>query len=594
MSERVQLTAEEIRRCLDEAELREWVAHQRWYASKSRSITGIDIVESITLRDDPLLLLALVQTRFATGTHELYQLPLAIHLPGEIPRGESIAHTDGWSVYDALADPEQAHELLRRIIATDEIETEEGHFGFHPFDGDLSALEATAVRLMGVEQSNSSIVFDDKIVLKVFRKLEPGVNPELEVLRFLTYRGFRNISPLYGWYDYDGQALVATLGVAQAFLPDAVGGWELALDQIVSAPERFLEQLGRLGIVTGELHNVLASDASDPAFSPEEPSQEALSLLTATVDEDIERIFVRLPEDERLAPIAGRGQDVRERLAARAQIGMTGRVIRTHGDYRDSTTLVEAVPDGWWYTTPVPGRRRDAAFLTDADLLPPRTARTTRDWSERLALAPHTANALASAGLSLTHAPLLTDASVAYLDPLTGPDRAGPPPATTVFDEPDPTGWMPQPAVCGTIFALIPSAESFAFAPRMPALRSSASETVLSWLRVTANAGELPVAVNTSASTTPVPAAPTVVPASSRGRARRMGPRRRSRREPSSRRIACSSSAANRFRLGGSLSFTFPPWGRTRPGVATRATPVGGRRRAGSPAALLPPRRTAR
>ena len=69
------------------------------------------------------------------------------------------------------------------------------------------------------------------------------------------------------------------------------------------------------------MHNVLASDSSDPAFSPEEPSQEALGLLTATVDEDIERIFVRLPDDERVAPISGRGQDVRERLAARTQIG---------------------------------------------------------------------------------------------------------------------------------------------------------------------------------------------------------------------------------------------------------------------------------
>jgi hypothetical protein len=68
MSEGVQITAEEIRRALDEEELRDWVQHQRWYASKARSVTGIDIVESITLRDEPLLLLALVQTRFATGT----------------------------------------------------------------------------------------------------------------------------------------------------------------------------------------------------------------------------------------------------------------------------------------------------------------------------------------------------------------------------------------------------------------------------------------------------------------------------------------------------------------------------------------------
>jgi maltokinase len=346
MSEHLQgLTADEIRRCLDEEELRDWVQQQRWYASKSRSISGIDIVESITLRDEPLLLLALVETRFATGIHELYQLPLAIRPPSDVPRGESISHTDGWAVYDALAEPEQAHELLRRLVATDEIDTEDGRFSFHPFDESIATLESAPVRLMGVEQSNSSIVFDERVVLKVFRKLEPGVNPELEVLRFLTYRGFPNIAALYGWYDYDGQAFAATLGVAQAFLPDAIGGWELALDEITTAPATFLERLGSLGMVTAQLHNTLASDASDPAFAPDEPSQEALALLTATVDEDIERIFLRLPDDPRLEPIAGRGQDVRERLAARAQIGVTGRVIRTHGDYHLGQTL--HTPRGW-------------------------------------------------------------------------------------------------------------------------------------------------------------------------------------------------------------------------------------------------------
>ena len=108
----------------------------------------------------------------------------------------------------------------------------------------------------------------------------------------------------------------------------------------------FLDRLGSLGQVTAEMHNVLASDAGDPAFSPEEPSQEALSLLTATVDEDIERAFVRLPDDERVADIAGRGQDIRERLAARAQIGVGGRVIRTHGDYHLGQTLCTA-DRGW-------------------------------------------------------------------------------------------------------------------------------------------------------------------------------------------------------------------------------------------------------
>ena len=70
----------------------------------------------------------------------------------------------------------------------------------------------------------------------------------------------------------------------------------------------------RSASVTGELHTALGSEASDPAFAPEEPSTEAISILTATIDEEIERIFVELPEDEAIDPIRGRGQDVQERL----------------------------------------------------------------------------------------------------------------------------------------------------------------------------------------------------------------------------------------------------------------------------------------
>jgi trehalose synthase-fused probable maltokinase len=348
MTEPVKLQGVEITQLLDDERLRDWIEVQRWYASKSRSVTGIEIVENVALREEPLLLLTLMQTRFATGTHELYQLPLAIRSAAdgeEAPAPDLIARIDDWEVRDALADPEQARELLARIAASDEIETEEGRFSFQRVDGFLDVPAGTSARRMGVEQSNSSVVFDDKLVLKAFRKLEPGVNPELEMLRFLTLHGFENIAPLQGWYEYDGQALAATLGVAQTFLPDAVGGWELALDEIVTAPEVFLERLSSLGEVTAAMHNVLASDAGDPAFSPEEPSQEALSLLTATVDEDIERIFVRLPDDERVAPIVGRGEDVRERLAARSQIGSGGRAIRTHGDYHLGQTL--STPRGW-------------------------------------------------------------------------------------------------------------------------------------------------------------------------------------------------------------------------------------------------------
>jgi trehalose synthase-fused probable maltokinase len=364
----------DIPRVLDDESLRDWISVQRWYASKSRSINGIEMVERVVLREEPFLLLSLIQTRFATGTHELYQLLLTLRPAGE--RGTDgaatapIATVDGCAVLDALADPDQATELLRRIRGGDEIETPEGNFSFHCSDPSVEVADDAPVRLMGVEQSNSSIVFDERLVLKAFRKLEPGVNPELEMLRFLTGHGFPNVAPLYGWYEYEGHALSSTLGVVQEFLPGAYGGWELALEEIPTEPERLLDRLGSLGRVTAEMHNVLASDASDPAFSPEEPSHEALSLLTATVDEDIERIFVRLPDDERVAPIAGRGQDVRERLAARAQVGVGGRVIRTHGDYHLGQTL--ATRERWVIldfegepARPLPERRQKRSPLRD-------------------------------------------------------------------------------------------------------------------------------------------------------------------------------------------------------------------------------------
>ncbi len=362
----VQTRDEEIRRCLDEESLRDWVQHQRWYASKSRSVAGIEVVEGVALREEPLLFLALVQTRFATGTHELYQLPLTLHAAcrGRRSRRDR-AHGRLDRVRRGRRAAPAASSCSGGSIRARRSRAAEGTFSFHRADGVAEIGDDAPVRVMGVEQSNSSVVFDDRLALKVFRKLEPGINPELELLRFLTARGFPNIAPLHGWYDYEGAALLATLGVVQQFLHDATGGWELALDRIEDDSEWFLDQLGSLGAVTAEMHTVLASDAADPAFSPEEPSVEAMSLLTATIDEDIERIFVRLPDDERVAPIVGRGQDVRERLAARTQFGVGGRVIRTHGDYHLGQTL--HTPRGWVIidfegepARPLPERRAEA------------------------------------------------------------------------------------------------------------------------------------------------------------------------------------------------------------------------------------------
>jgi len=126
----------------------------------------------------------------------------------------------------------------------------------------------------------------------------------------------------------------ATLGILQRFVVGGEDGWELALDSLGDGEDEFLERLHRLGTVTGEMHSVLGSDTDDPNFCPESASPESLGLLTASVDEEIEALFLDLPDDvDDLEPIRGRGEEVRERLRMLTHIGGLGKVIRHHGDF---------------------------------------------------------------------------------------------------------------------------------------------------------------------------------------------------------------------------------------------------------------------
>src|SRR5919201_5185178 len=123
---------------LDEEALSDWVEGQRWYASKSRAVTGVELVETVVLRDEPpLMLLALLQTRFATGTHELYQLALGVRPADDGWSEPVIATTDDWTIYDALADPVHGRELLAHVDGQDAIETEEGRFSFQLANGSV-------------------------------------------------------------------------------------------------------------------------------------------------------------------------------------------------------------------------------------------------------------------------------------------------------------------------------------------------------------------------------------------------------------------------------------------------------------------------
>jgi maltokinase len=286
--------------------LADWLTQQRWFASKAREVASANVLEQISLSDAPALELDILEARYHAGTHELYQL-----LPGE---------------------PEGIRVLAQLLGSEATIESVAFHGGLEP-TGDI--------RPMGAEQSNSSIVFGEQQVLKVFRRIEPGINPELEMLRFLSTRNFENIAALTGWYDFSGDLMQATLGILQEFVGEARDGWQLALDD----PLGLLRRVPELGAATGRMHSVLASDNADPAFSPEEPSAEALALLTATIDEQIERAFLDLPDEPALAPIAGRGEEVRDRLQLMSHVGVGGRLIRHHGDYHLGQTMLRDA--GW-------------------------------------------------------------------------------------------------------------------------------------------------------------------------------------------------------------------------------------------------------
>ena len=155
---------------LTQDELIEYVTDQRWYATKGREVAGAGIVDHVEL---PGLTLALVEIVFPEGTHEVYQL-----VSGETLEG--------------LAEPAVARELVRLIRTGKPQRTGgDGTVVFEHVEGFAGlGSELIETRLNDAEQSNSSVVFGDDLFLKAFRRLEPGTNPDLEMLRFLGEHGF--------------------------------------------------------------------------------------------------------------------------------------------------------------------------------------------------------------------------------------------------------------------------------------------------------------------------------------------------------------------------------------------------------------------
>ena len=309
----------------DEQAVIEYVTQQRWYGAKSRAVAHSQVLDSVELRTtEPHFTLELVEMRYETGAHDIYQL---LHGETEI---------------DGLEHPAAARELVHAMRAGLTLQGNEGTIEFRPVEGFAGlGRELLDARPVGAEQSNTSLVFDDELILKVFRRLEPGINPELEMLRFLTEHGFANIAV--------ARRLVRVLGrPAERDARDPAGVRARRRGRLGARARRDRQRAGALPHAAApprrsdrrDAHRARAPIRTTRRSAPETPSVESLGLLTATVDEEIESVFLELPDDdERLAPIRGRGEEVREQLRMLTHAGATGKIIRTHGDYHLGQTL---------------------------------------------------------------------------------------------------------------------------------------------------------------------------------------------------------------------------------------------------------------
>ncbi len=345
---------------LQEAFLPKYIVAQRWFGAKLRQIKNIAIVDSIVL-DSSNGALLLLDVQYAEGPPDTYTLPLAVREATEEYPAESVIarlQQPGFDgvLLDGLALP-KIRDLFLSAVATDVSQpTRRGGIVLGLKSGAFSAIHGDDFLLSrrgSAEQSNSSLIYGDRLILKLFRRLQPGENPDAEIGRFLTdVAHFKHIAPFAGEIVYTPQGGQATtLALLQGLVANEGDGWAWTLRQIdmlnagdAPARQRYLENARLLGQRTGEMHRGLATPTDNAAFKAEATTQESLrddaDRLELQIKAALQAVRARiatLPED--LLTAAATLIARREHLFHMAQRLRTldpakaGVRLRIHGDY---------------------------------------------------------------------------------------------------------------------------------------------------------------------------------------------------------------------------------------------------------------------
>jgi len=294
-------------------DLTSYIKGCRWFRSKARTILNVNTVDLLTFPGDGVAQLLLVAFNYTEGARDLYALPVRIvsgdearKIEVEYPAtviarlgeasGDLLVDATGSEIFhrallDVVANSRTLPGKLGRLVATKSARLTEV----------LENAPPQTSRILKVEQSNSSVIYDDKIYLKLFRKLEEGINPDLEITKQLSEKcGFEHVPAYFGDVQYaaPGQEQ-ASLILMQAFTPNVQDGWSHTLaavdryfERVLSEPQPMqppsaglwdevpepfrsviqgvhLETIRVLGERTAEMHLALALDLESPDFAPE-------------------------------------------------------------------------------------------------------------------------------------------------------------------------------------------------------------------------------------------------------------------------------------------------------------------------------------